>query len=169
VIIMDILHLVDRLEALLNKGWRIPFTSNLVIHEDDFLDIIDQMRVSIPEEVKQARRVSAERDHLLEQAQNEADRIVALAHEQVGSLADDHEVMRTAYAKADEIVAQAQRDAEGVKAEADTYVMEVLSTMEEQLLRLLTTVRNGIRQVQESGVLQVAETRQPEGERERGK
>jgi len=162
VITVDILHLVDRLEALLNQGWRIPFTSNVVIHEDDFLDIIDQMRVSIPEEVKQARRVSAERDHVLEQAQQEADRIIALAQEQAGSLADDHEVMRSAYAKADDIVAQANRSAEVVQSEADVYVMESLSTLEEYLMRLLTTVRNGIRQVQESGVLQEADQPHPD-------
>jgi vacuolar-type H+-ATPase subunit H len=156
VITVDILHLVDRLESLLNHSWRIPFTSNVVVHEDDFLDIIDQMRVSIPEEVKQARRVSAERDHVLNQAQEEADRIIALAQEQAGSLADDHEVLRTAYAKADEIVAHAEGSAREIKAEADVYVMEVLSTLEEHLMRMLTTVRNGIRQVQESGVLQEA-------------
>jgi vacuolar-type H+-ATPase subunit H len=159
VITVDILHLVDRLEAFINQSWRIPFTSNVVIHEDDFLDIIDQMRVSIPEEVKQARRVTAERNHVLEQAQQEADRIVALAQEQAGSLADDHEVMRSAYAKADEIVAQAERSAGDVRAEADVYVMEVLGGLEENLMRLLTTVRNGIRQVQESGVLQEADER----------
>jgi len=152
VIIVDILHLVDRLETLLNQSWRIPFTSNVVIQEDDFLDIIDQMRVSIPEEVKQARRVSAEREHVLEQAQQEADRIISLAHEQAGSMADDHEVMKTAYGKADEIVAHAHTSAEGVKAEADVYVMEALSNLEEHLMRLLTTVRNGIRQVQEASI-----------------
>ena len=159
---MDILHLVDRLEALLNQSWRIPFTSNVVMQEDDFLDIIDQMRVSIPEEVKQARRVSAERDHVLEQAQEEADRIIALAQEQAGSLANEHEVMRTAYAKADEIIVQAQHSAEGIRADADVYVMDVLSSLEEQLMRLLTTVRNGIRQVQESGVLQEVDRQNPE-------
>jgi vacuolar-type H+-ATPase subunit H len=165
VITVDILHLVDRLESLLNHSWRIPFTSNVVVSEDDFLDIIDQMRVSIPEEVKQARRVSAERDHVLEQAQAEADRIIALAQEQAGSLADDHEVMRSAYAKADEIVAQSERSAEEVKTDADVYVMEVLGALEESLMRLLTTVRNGIRQVQESGVLEEAEsaTERPDG------
>ena len=145
---IDILHLVDRLETLLSKGWRLPFTSNVVIQEDAFLDIIDQMRISIPEEVKQARRVTAERERLLEQAQEEADRIVALAHEQAGSLADDHEIVKTAQAHADEVVARAQRSAEGVKSDADTYVMETLSSLEEQLMMLLTTVRNGIRQVQ---------------------
>jgi vacuolar-type H+-ATPase subunit H len=159
---IDILHLVDRLETLLSKSWRLPFTSNVVIQEDAFLDIIDQMRISIPEEVKQARRVTAERERLLEQAQEEADRIVALAHEQAGSLADDHEIVKTAQAHADEVLARAQRSAESVKGDADTYVMETLSTLEEQLMMLLTTVRNGIRQVQGA-------TSQPEVERQTSK
>lgn len=154
---MDILHLVDRLEMLVNQGWRLPFTSNVVIQEDAFLDIIDQMRVSIPEEVKQAKRVSAERERMLKQAQEEADRIVALAQEQVSGLADDHEIVKAAYVQAEEVIAQAHHSAQGVKAEADSYVMEVLSGLEEELMRLLTTVRNGIRQVQEVNIPPEAE------------
>lgn len=157
MITIDILHLVDRLEKLLNQSWRLPFTSNVVIQEDAFLDIIDQMRISIPEEVKQSKRVTAERERLLEQAQEEADRIVALAQEQAGNLANDHQIMKAAYAKADEIVAQAHHSTEKVKAEADTYVMEALSDLEEQLMRLLTTVRNGIRQVQNPGLSEDAD------------
>lgn len=145
---IDILHLVDRLETLLNESWRLPFTSNVVIQEDAFLDIIDQMRISIPEEVKHAKRISAERERLLEQAQEEADRIVGLAQEQVGSLADEHEIVKSAQAQADEIIVHAHRSAESIRAEADGYVMEVLSGLEEQLMRQLTTVRNGIREVQ---------------------
>ena len=161
---IDILHLVDRLESLLSKSWRLPFTSNVVIQEDAFLDIIDQMRISIPEEVKQAKRVTAERERLLEQAQEEADRIVALAQEQVGSLADDHEIVKTAQARADEVMARAQHSAETVKGDADTYVMETLSSLEEQLLMLLTTVRNGIRQVQGPASHPDADRQPPKGD-----
>lgn len=164
VIVMDILHLVDRLEALVNESWRLPFTSNVVIQEDAFLEIIDQMRISIPEEVKRANRLNAERDHVLQQAQEEADRIVGLAQEQATGLADDHEIMKAAYAKADEIIAQAHHSTEGIKADADVYVMEVLSSLEEQLLRLQTTVRNGIRQVQNPAIPQDADQQIPRTE-----
>jgi vacuolar-type H+-ATPase subunit H len=164
VIVMDILHLVDRLEALVNESWRLPFTSNVVIQEDAFLEIIDQMRISIPEEVKRANRLNAERDHVLQQAQEEADRIVGLAQEQATGLADDHEIMKAAYAKADEIIAQAHHSTEGIKADADVYVMEVLSSLEEQLLRLQTTVRNGIRQVQNPAIPQDADHQIPRTE-----
>jgi vacuolar-type H+-ATPase subunit H len=157
VIIMDILHLVDRLEILVNRGWRLPFTSNVVIQEDAFLDVVDQMRISIPEEVKHAKRVSAEREQVLEQARQEANRIVALAQEQAGSLADDHEIVQAAYVRSEEVMAQAHQSADKVRADADAYVMGVLSDLEEQLMRLLTTVRNGIREVQESAVATEAE------------
>ena len=161
---IDILHLVDRLETLLSKSWRLPFTSNVVVQEDAFLDIIDQMRISIPEEVKQAKRITAERERLLQQAQEEADRIVALAQEQVGSLADNHEIVKTAQAHADEVLERAQHSAETVKGDADTYVMETLSSLEEQLLMLLTTVRNGIRQVQGPASHQDADHQAPKGD-----
>jgi vacuolar-type H+-ATPase subunit H len=145
---MDILHLVDRLETLVSKGWRIPFTSNVVIQEDAFLDIVDQMRISIPDEVKQARRIGAERERLMEQAQQEAQMVVAKAKEQVDSLADEHEIVKQAQERSDDILAQAHRSAETIKVDADEYVVEVLSNMEEQLLMLITTVRNGIQQVE---------------------
>jgi cell division septum initiation protein DivIVA len=150
---IDILHLLDRLETQLSKGWRLPFTSNLVIDEDSLLDIIDQMRISIPEEVKQAKRVAAERERMLEQSRQEADRIVTMAQQQVGSLTSEHEVVKSAQEKAEEILAEANRSAGEIRAEADTYVMDVLSDMEEQLLRLITTVRNGIQQVERSAAV----------------
>lgn len=132
----------------MSKGLRIPFTSNVIVQEDAFLDIIDQMRISIPDEVKQARRIGAERDHLLEQAQQEADRLVANAQETVNDLADEDEIVKIAQARSDEVVAQAHRSAEIIKAEADEYVVGMLSNMEEQLLMVITTVRNGIQQIE---------------------
>jgi len=169
VITIDILHLVDRLETLLNKSWRLPLTSNVVIQEDAFLDVVDQMRISIPEEVKQARRISAERERLLEQTQEEADRIVALAKEQADNLASGHETVKVAQAQADEIIAQAHHSAETIKADADVYVMEVLSNLEEQLMILLTTVRNGIRQVQSPASPQDADRQTPRSDSDSGR
>ena len=71
---MDILHLVDRLEEIFNSGRPIPFTHNLVVDEDRVLDLIDQMRVSIPDEVKKAQKTLADRDKILAQSKEEAER-----------------------------------------------------------------------------------------------
>jgi hypothetical protein len=74
---MDILHLVDRLEELFNESRSIPFTHSVVVDEDRMLDIIDQMRVSIPDEIKKAQQLLAQRDRILAQAQEETNRTLA--------------------------------------------------------------------------------------------
>ena len=78
---MDILHLVDRLEELFNQSRPIPLTHNVIVDEDRMLEIIDQMRISIPDEVKNAEQIIAQRDRVLAQAQEEANRTVKLAKE----------------------------------------------------------------------------------------
>jgi hypothetical protein len=147
---MDILHLIDRLETLITESFHLPFTSNVIVQEDAFLDIIDQMRVSIPEEVKLAKRTEAERERLLLQAQEEADRLVAMAREKTKNLADEHELVEYAEQRAKEIEADAYRHAEEILADADEYIVNQLSELEEQLMKTLTIVRNGLRHVRET-------------------
>ena len=78
---MDILHLVDRLEELFNESKPIWFTHSVVVDEDRMLDLIDQMRITIPDEIKKAQQLLAQRDRVLAQAQEEANRTIALARE----------------------------------------------------------------------------------------
>jgi len=141
---MDILYLVDRLEELVNEGWHIPLTTNVVMDEEEFLDVIDQMRISIPEEVKQAKRVQQEKDRLLSQAKEEADRILSLAREQNQALLADHELVKLAEAQKQEIIEEGYREVEVVRGDADAYAADVLGQLEEQLSGLLRTVQNGI-------------------------
>lgn len=145
---IEIQHLVDRLESLLNESWLIPLTSNRIINEEEYLDIIDQMRITIPAGIKQAKRIQQERERIIAQAQEEAERIVTLAKEQAANLTNEHEVLKTAETKAEALLKQAQQQAEDIKASADDYVVEVLSELEEQLMAFLTTVRNGLKAVQ---------------------
>ena len=148
VVEIEIQHLVDRLESLLNESWLIPLTSNRIINEEEYLDIIDQMRITIPAGIKQAKRIQQERERIIAQAQEEAERIVTLAREQAANLTNEHEVLKTAETKAEALLKQAQQQAEDTKAGADDYVIEVLSELEEQLMVFLTTVRNGLKAVQ---------------------
>lgn len=145
---IEIQHLVDRLESLLNEGWLIPLTSNRIINEEEYLDIIDQMRITIPAGIKQAKRIQQERERIIAQAQEEAERIVTLAREQAASITNGHEIQKAAETKAEAILRQGQQEAEDIKAGADDYVIEVLSELEEQLMVFLTTVRNGLKAVQ---------------------
>jgi len=145
---MDIQHLVDRLEQVLAASKRIPLTANLIVDEDRIFNVIDQMRVSIPEEVKRANRVEAEKERILAQAQEEADRIRDLAKQEAGELVRRDTVMVSAQQRAETILERARREAEMMRRESDTYVVDVLAKLEEDLLRSLSVVRNGMRRLE---------------------
>ena len=155
---MDILHLIDRLEELFNESRPIPFTHNVIVDEDRMLDLIDQMRVAIPEEVKKSQQVLAQRDRILAQAQEEANRTLAIAREKSEQLIERDVVAQSAQARADQIVAQIAADADVQRQEADKYVLETLRKLEMELERYLNQVRNGIATVQQDQMQeQVAE------------
>jgi cell division septum initiation protein DivIVA len=136
--------LIDRLERLLSDSWRVPLSSYLVINEDDFLDVIDQMRTAVPQEIKQGERIQQERDRIVAQAQEEADRIIRMAQEEAARLVDDHELVQSAEQRKVTILERAERDAEMLKAGADEYARQVLVALDSQLAALLGTVRNGL-------------------------
>ncbi len=147
---MDILHLVDRLEELFNQSRPIPLTHSVIMDEDRFLDIIDQMRISIPEEVKKAQQVYAQRDRILAQAQEEANRTVALAREKADELIGKEIIVQEAERRAEQIIEQARQEAENIKAGADQYAHDKLLELEMQLEQILNQIRNGIRLLEQN-------------------
>jgi cell division septum initiation protein DivIVA len=154
---MDILHLVDRLEELFNNSRPIPFTHNVIVDEDRMLDLIDQMRVAIPEEVKKSQQLLAQRDRLLAQAQEEANRTIALAREKSEQLVERDSIVEAARVRAQEIETQAYAEAESIRLEADRYVIDTLTSLETELERSLTEARNGIMALQGQLMPSVAE------------
>jgi hypothetical protein len=146
---MDILHLIDRLEELFNESRPIPFTHNVIVDEDRMLDLIDQMRVAIPDEVKKAQQVMSQRDRLLAQAQEEVNRTLALAREKSDQLMERDSIVDAARARADEIIAQAQVDTQSFRRDADMYVLDSLTRLEVEMDRALNQVRNSIKLLQQ--------------------
>ncbi len=145
---MDILQLVDRLEELLNQSRPFPFTHNVMVDEDRMLDLIDQMRVAIPDEVKKGQQLMAQRDRILAQAQEEANRTLSIAREKSEQLVERDAIVQAAQARAEQIVIQARADIENTKHDADDYVVETLTKLEIELDRYLSQVRNGIHTLQ---------------------
>ncbi len=145
---MDIQHLLDRFEDLLNESRRIPFSGNLIVDAQRSWDLIDQMRISIPEQIKQAQRLNQERDRIVAQAKEEASRIIELAREQADKLVQEHVIAQQAEDLAATIEARARREARAIQNEADDYVVDSLTQLEANLIRTLTVVRNGLEKVQ---------------------
>lgn len=141
---MDILHLVDRLEELFNQSRPIPLTHSVIVDEDRFLDLIDQMRISIPEEVRKAQQINAQKEQLLAQAQNEAARTLQLAREKADQMVEKESLTADAQRRAAQILEQARLEAEQIRLGADQYALDSLQGLEMELERLLTQIRNGI-------------------------
>lgn len=145
---MDILNLVDQMEELLDQSRPIPFTHNVIVDEEKLLYLIDQMRITVPEEIKKAEQVISQRDRLLAQAQEEANRTLAIAREKSEQMVERDAIVQAAQARAEHIQMQMRADMENERLEADQYVLEILTRLEMELDRYLTQVRNGIRAVQ---------------------
>ncbi len=146
---MDILQLIDRLEELFNDAKAVPFTHNVVVDEDRMLELIDQMRIAIPEEVKKAQQVVAQRDRVMAQAQEEANRTLQIARDKADQMIQKDMIAQDAQRRADQIVSQARAEAEAIRADADNYVLETLMQLQDQIAKVSNQVNNGIRMVQE--------------------
>jgi len=146
---MDILQLIDRLEELFNESKSIPLTRNVMVDEDRMLDIIDQMRIAIPEEVKKAQQLLGQRDRVLAQAQEEANRTLEIARQKADQLTSKELVMQEAQRRSDQLLVQARADAENVRSQADDYVMNSLTQLQTELERITNQVINGIRVVED--------------------
>jgi cell division septum initiation protein DivIVA len=129
--------LIDELEDALAEGRRVFFGGRLLVDEERILDIIDRMRVAVPEELKQARRVIAEQERLIGDAQAQ----VRQAMEEQGLLA-------AVEAERARLLELAERDAAGVREGADQYARQVLEELEQRLVRLTASVQNGLRELQ---------------------
>lgn len=144
---MDIQHLVDRLEDLIDEGRHMPFSRFTMIDEERALELIDQMRISIPEEIEKANRILAQRDRVLAQANEDAARVLQQARSKGEEMLDQDVNVQAAQNRAANIIEEARQKAQQIRDDADHYVLDVLSRLEQDLLKNLNTVRNGINHV----------------------
>ncbi len=152
---MDILYLVDRLENLIASSRRMPLVNQIILKETDVLPIIEQMRTSIPDEVKQARRIIQEKERILAQAQADASNLLARANEEGERAINREGLLRGAEERSQKMLWQAQEQAhtiirraeehsEHLKIDADAYVMETLRNLREHLTGVETEVSRTI-------------------------
>jgi cell division septum initiation protein DivIVA len=145
---MDILHLVDRLEEIIKGSTQLPFSGIRLVDERHVWPLLDQMRISIPDEVRRAERTLREKERTMAQTKEEAERIVTLARSEAAQLTAEHAIARAAEERAGAIREQIEREAESVCTGADDYAFDVLCNLEQELQRALTVIENGIRTIQ---------------------
>ena len=138
---MDVLVLIDKLDDLVHNAKPVPLTDQVRVDKEEIYDILDQMRATIPEEIKQARWIVKERQEMLAEAKREAERIVKEAREQQARLVANEEITRQAERAAEEIVEEA-RERE-IRLGAEDYADDILSTLEVNLQKFLQAVQRG--------------------------
>jgi hypothetical protein len=108
------------------------------------LDLVDQLRVAVPEEVRAAKRINAEGERIIEKAQEEAERTVARAQEQAAFLIEERGLTEAAREESERIIAQAEAEAEEIRRGADEYAASVLIGLEGDLVRTLQSIKKGV-------------------------
>ncbi|MPZ50617.1 MAG: hypothetical protein GEU75_15185 [Dehalococcoidia bacterium] len=163
---MDILHLIDRLEDLVAEARRMPIGQGVVVDRRRILELVDQMRSTVPWEVKEAQEIVASKDAYIEEARREGEGIVHKAELEVQERLDETAVIQAAEREAQVIVQraedraqslldeaqdqvqsrlrQAEQAATNQMDEADRYALEMLRRLEQQLAAFNSTVRAGI-------------------------
>jgi len=141
---MDILHLVDRLEELFNESHSFPLSHKVIVDEERMLDLIDQMRLAVPEEIKKAQQIINQKERIIAQAHEEANRTLELAKEQSQKLVERDEIVLKAQSLAEDFKRKAVEETKSIKQEADLYSIESLEHLEIELGKILSQVRNGI-------------------------
>jgi vacuolar-type H+-ATPase subunit H len=157
---MDILYLVDRIEAILHSGQKMPFSSKVVVDEHETMDVLDQMRVVIPEEIKTARRLNQDRERIIQQAESEAERILKQAEERAEAMILEHGLVQEAERRAGEVLARADGQAEEIRSGADQYALDALRALEAHMKKTVDTVRRGIDTLEDS-IRQAPDSPQP--------
>lgn len=148
VIAIELQQLINQLETVISQGKRLPLSQSIMVDEEAVRRVIDQMRVSVPEIIKQAERTLGERDRIIAQANEEAGRIVQMGREQATDMVEHHELAEDARRRAQDIIAEAEREAALMRAEADRYALNSLGVLAEHLTKIEHEVQNGIAALQ---------------------
>lgn len=140
---MDVLVLIDKLDDLIHNAKQIPLTENVRVDREEIYDLLDQMRATIPEEIKQARWIVKERQEMLAEAKREAERIVKEANDEQLRLVSEQEVVKQAENHAEDIVEEARAREREIRLGAEDYADDILNTLEVNLEKFLAAVQRG--------------------------
>jgi cell division septum initiation protein DivIVA len=132
---MDIAARIHQLEELIREAKSMPLSASVLVNKDEVLELVDGMRNTLPEEIKQARWVVKDREELLAKARRDAEVIVDDARKEQARLVSDDEVVAESAREAERILADAREQARQIKLEAEDYVDAMLASFESTLTK----------------------------------
>lgn len=138
---MEILAILETLEDLVEKSISIPLSGKCLIDKEEILEIVKEIRLKLPDDIKQAKWVKEERQRILLEAQKEANGILKDAEGKIASLVDEHEITKKAYEQANEIISTAQKNARDIRLGTREYADGVLNKVEDILRDTLDVIK----------------------------
>ena len=147
---MDVLELIDRLDQLVHSAKRVPLSAQVRINRQEVRDIIDQLRATMPGEIREAEWIARERQDMLAAAKREADRIAEEADEQQTQLVSRHELIRQAEVRAQEIIETARARDREIRLGAEHYADELLNTLELNLAKFIAAIQRSLQRLRGS-------------------
>lgn len=139
---MEIFTLLETLEDILEKSKKVPFTNKAVVDKDEIVEIIQEIRLKLPDELKQAKWIKEERQRILLEAQKEADGVVKEAESRIISMIDEHEITRKAYDQKNEIIETANEMSREISKGTKEYADSVLAGIEVALQDAMKVIQN---------------------------
>lgn len=140
---VDIFYLVDRLEELVSIGKRVPFSGKVMVEENDFLALVDQLRIAVPNEIKQAQRVIRERQTIIAESHEEAARILDAARKRAEYFVSQEGILNEARLQGEKMLQDAQDRRNRVLGEIDVYALEQFDKVE-------AAMRDGLRLIEDA-------------------
>ncbi len=127
---MDGLELLDELEDIIDKGASVPFSGRCILERDELMDILQELKLKLPDDLKQAKWIKEERQRILREAQIEADDIIKAANEKGISMINEHEITQQAIEQARQIIDRAKAEARAIQDSSFNYADSLLETVE---------------------------------------
>ncbi|MDF2568275.1 MAG: hypothetical protein K0R90_1731, partial [Oscillospiraceae bacterium] len=139
---MNITDILDTMDELLDKAWGLPLSGGkCVIDVEQLHELLGDIRLNMPAEIKQAKLIVQDRKQIIEDANAEAEIIVRQAQERAKRMVNQEEIIKQAQTKANEMVSQAQSQSRELKKATNTFVDGMLKQMEEQLAKDLAEIK----------------------------
>lgn len=139
---MEVLEIIEMMEDAIDKSMAIPFIGRAIVDRDELLDLLQEIRLNLPDDLKQAKWVKEERQRILLDAQKEAAERLKNAEDQIVSLIDEHEITKKAYEQANQIITQAQQSARELRLGTKQYADDILAGIEDNLQKVVETIRS---------------------------
>jgi vacuolar-type H+-ATPase subunit H len=154
--------LIDQLHVLISQGTPVPFSAYRLVRARDVEQLLERMRITVPSSIRESERTLAERDRIMNEARAEADRIIQQARQQAMDMLSEKSLIATAQAEADRIILEGKEVARHRTEEADTYAVQVLQDLSQQLQAISQQVSNGLELMQGGQRLPVEQPEAPE-------